>query len=427
MAYPAAPGHASSTSEACAGVVPGATTVEARGQRRAEEEVEHQVTHHHERGSSLRTLSQLALTGALLVALVLLAGCGGGTDDAPKTATAGATQAATEPQTKPKEIVVRSWGDPWSTSLQEYAGKQFTADTGIKVKFDLSDFGEVQTKIQQALASGRRPPVDVVHTVDRMADKAMAAKLSVPLDVENIVTNYADLTSAGKPEGTTNYVNIYSYTFPIIFRKGAVEPGKDFSWLDLLEPKYENTFVMASTYEVALYPIAKAMGIDPATDDLGPVWDTVKKLRKASCGVGQDVEFIEFLKSKQCAWGAFIAGNAFALEDAGVKVDWMVPKEGVTLARDSLYVPRGLPEDVTYWAQKFVNYVIDAETQTKLTAKTGTVPTNGKAEPRKDLIGDPAFPFTDAEIEQYAIPMDTRLAARNDDEWQSRYAAALQG
>jgi putative spermidine/putrescine transport system substrate-binding protein len=385
------------------------------------------VTNHFRRQSRRRRkLTLLTQAGLVLGVLALLAGCGG-SSSGPGQGNAQASAKLTEPKTKPKQIVVRTWGDPWSTGLQAWAGRQFTADTGIKVKFDLSDFGEVQTKIQQALSSGRRPPVDVVHTVDRMADKAMAARLSVPLDVESVVTNWRDLSVAGKPRDSTNYVNIYSYTFPMIFRKGAVRPGKDISWMDLLKPQYENTFVMANTYEVAVPPIAKALGIDLARDDLKPVWDTVKKLRRASCGAGQDVEFIEFLKQKQCAWGAFIVGNAFALRDAGVPADWVVPKEGATLASDSMYVPRGLPDDVTYWAEKYVNYVIDAENQTKLTAKTGTVPTNTKARPRRDLVGDAAFPFTDAEIQRYAIPLDARLAARHDDEWQSQYAAALQG
>ena len=70
-----------------------------------------------------------------------------------------------------------------------------------------------------------------------------------------------------------------------------------------------------------------------------------------------------------------------------------------------MYIPDDLPDNVTYWAQVFVNEVIDAKNQTDYNKAISAVPTNSQATPADFMQGDPAFPFTDEEIAKYAIPV----------------------
>lgn len=370
------------------------------------------------------TRRDLLKAGAVLGTSLLLTGCG---DD-------GEPGAAQEPDVaglrkdKPEKLVVRSWGDPWSTGIERSAGKAFMDDHGIEIEFDTSDIGEIQTKVQQAIDSGQRPPVDVVYTIATLAEKSAVQELVQPLDIENIVTNWDQLSSVGKPESGNSYVHVYSYTYTPIFLKDKIDPGQELSWKSIIEDaEYRSSFHMNASYHAILWPFARIAGIDPAQEDVSPVWDMVQQMRPNICGTGQDVEFIEFLKGGQCDWGVALVGDAFALRDAGLEVDWIVPVEGVTLTRDSMYVPRGLPENVDFWAQTFLNYVIDARNLTEWCRSVATVPTNSQSEVREDLQGDPAFPFTEEEIERYAIPEPIDVAARNDDDWQAAYTAALQG
>lgn len=337
----------------------------------------------------------------------------------------GGEAPSTSDSDKPDKIVVRTWGPPWSTSFEEYAAASFTAETGIAVEFDTTDFGEVQAKVRQAVQSNSRPPVDVVHTIGIFAEQASLEGLTHEIDT-SIVTHFEELTSAGKPQGGgSDYVNIYSYTFPVLYDQSQREVPADFSWLDLADPEWEGSFVMASTYEVLLFPVAKALGIDVTKDDMEPVWEALESMRQATCGAGMDVEFIQLLQSGECDSGAFIVGNAFALMDAGVDTNWVVPVEGVTYTSDSMYVPAGLPDNVAHWAQVFVNHVIEAKNLTSFAEQNGVIPTNSNSQPRSDMLGDPAFPFTDEEIAEHGIliPLDT--AARLTDEWQERYEAAI--
>jgi putative spermidine/putrescine transport system substrate-binding protein len=362
------------------------------------------------------------LQGGLAVGLGLALGACGDDGGASST-TSGASKAA-RPKTKPDKLVVRAWGDPYSTNIQKFAGKAFTDQTGIKVEYDLSDAGEIQAKVKRALAAGRRPPVDVVYTIATLAYTADVQKLLVPLNPE-IVTNFDSLTAPGKPVRGTTYANLYSYSMPVIFNPKETSFAEGASWAELADPKYKGGLVAGSGFQAMVYPYAKMLGLDLAKDDLQPVWDQIAKLQPNVSVVGDDTVFIETMKSGDSFIGSALVGDALAVKDGGVNVKWVVPKEGAGLLADSMYVCRGLPDDVTYYAQVFVNKVIDAKIQSQWCEKVGTVPTNKDAQPAKFMLGDPAFPFTDEEIEKYAIPEPVAVVAENFDEWNTQYSAVI--
>jgi spermidine/putrescine-binding protein len=362
------------------------------------------------------------LQGGLLAGLGLALGACG--DDGGATTSTSGGSGASVPKTKPDKLVVRAWGDPWSTNIQKYAGKAFTDETGIKVEYDLSDAGEIQAKVKRALAAGRRPPVDIVYTIATQAYTADVQKLLTPLDPE-IVTNFDAMTAPGKPVNGTTYVNLYSYSMPVIFNSKETSFAEGASWTELADPKYRGGLCAGIGFQAMLYPYAKMLGLDLATDDLQPVWDQIAKLQPNVSVVGDDTVFIETMKSGDSTIGSALVGDALAMRDGGVDVKWVVPKEGAGLLADSMYVCRGLPDDVTYYSQVFINKVIDAKLQTQWCEKVGAVPTNKDAKPAEFMLGDPAFPFTDEEVEKYAIPEPVALAAEKFDEWNTEYTAVI--
>lgn len=364
----------------------------------------------------------LGLTGAALGTFAL-AGCSTGAET-------GNSGAVTKPSTKPDRIIVRTWGDPWASTVKELVAGPFTEETGIAVEFDLGDFGPTHVKIQQALESGSRPPVDVVHTVGFFAEKARAQDLVVPLGAE-AVPNLAALSSTGLPEsGTASdspFVNAYGYTFPMIYDADQIDLSKGFAWADLQKSEFAKSYFAASTFEVLAFPFAKMLGIDPSTDSMDPVWEALREIRPSLSGFGQDSDFSTSLRGGQSKMGAFIAGNGVALREDGMNIKWVVPEEGVSLTNDSLYVPGGLPDDVTYWSQVFINTWLEQEIQTEFCETMGVIPVNAEAGLADYMMDDPAFPFTDEEIAEYAIPVPLEVTARNQDDWQGKYVAALQG
>jgi spermidine/putrescine-binding protein len=369
------------------------------------------------------------LQGGLVAgAALVLAACGsddgsGGSTGA--TAATGSTGGGV-PSTKPDKLIVRAWGDPWSTNIEQYAGSAFTEETGIKVEYDLSDAGEAQTKVKQALDAGDRPPVDVVYTIQTLAYTASVQKLLTPLDPA-VVTNFANLTQPGLPVDGTDYVNLYTYSMPIMFNPDETDFAEGSSWDALKDPKYAGGLYAGSGFQAWLYPYAKMLGLDLATDDLTPVWDYIStNLRPSISVVGDDTAFIESMKSADAVIGSALVGDGLAVIDGGTDCTWVVPTEGAGLLADSMYVCAGIPDDVAYYGQVFINHVIDAQIQTAWCEKVATVPTNKDATPAEFMVGDPAFPFTDEEIEQYAIVEPVALVAENFDAWNAAYTAAIQ-
>jgi putative spermidine/putrescine transport system substrate-binding protein len=365
---------------------------------------------------SRRTFLQ---TGLLAGAGIVLAACG----DRGEVQSGGQLE---KPSTKPERLIVRSWADPFSTALEESPARAFTEETGIAVEFDFTDIGEIHTKVQQSVDAGQRPPVDVVYTVGSLAVLADAQKLATPLDL-SIVTNYGDLTATGKAlTDPPSYVHIYSYSFPLIFATDRIQLPSDISWNDLYDPEYEGRMHADYLYTGAIYPLARIVDVDVANDDMTPVWDKLSALRPTIGSVGDDTVFIEAMKSGEVDFGYTLAANALALMDADVPVDLVAAAEGVSVTVDSMYVPPLLPDDVTYWANVFVNTVLDASQQTSMTAALAAVPTNKNATPADFMLEDPTvFPFTDEDLSAYALIEPLDVAARNNDDWQAKYNQAV--
>jgi Bacterial extracellular solute-binding protein len=267
--------------------------------------------------------------------------------------------------------------------------------------------------------------VDVVYTIGPYAYTAGVQGLAVELD-PSIVTNLAMLTAAGKPEGGNFYTNIYTYTIPVIFNTAKTSFATGDSIGTLADPKYKKILFVAPNFSPLLYPYAKMMNID-LTADLTPVWNEIAKLRPNIAAVGDDTVLIDTFKSGETSIGiGGLIGDIAALKADGVKADYAVASEGSTLTADSMFVAKGLPDDVTYYAQVFVNKVIDAKLQTEWCAKVQTVPVNSGAQPASSMVGEPGFPFTDEELAKYAIIEPFALSAENNDAWQAAYTNAIQ-
>ena len=360
--------------------------------------------------------------GAAVGAGLILAACGSNTGTgAITTGTANPTLA--KPATKPSKIVMRAWGEPYSTSLAKFPAKTFTDKTGIPVEFDLTDFPEIQTKVEQAVKAGQRPPVDVVYTVAPHAYAASLRKYAVPLDL-SLVTNFADLSAAGKPDdGTSNWTNLYTYTLPVVYRKDKVQIPGPISWNDLFDPKYRGAFTFNLDPNLMVWPIAKMLGLDPATDDMTPVFDKITTFRPQMAAIIEnDTQLIDFMNKGQAYMALAIVGDTPYITEGA----WIVPTEGVSLSADALYVPKGLPDDVTYYAQVFMNECISPENQTSYCTAVFAVPVHAKATPTSTMKGDPAFPFTDEELKKYEIPISNEVSTKNQDAWAEAFTVALQ-
>ncbi len=334
---------------------------------------------------------------------------------------ASASGTLAKPDQKPDRLIVRTWGGPWRTTYEKGAAASFTAKTGIPVEFDGTGTSEIQAKILQAVRAKSRPPVDVVLSVASLAYAAQIQKISIPLD-KHILTNSDQLSSIAQPAGITNYINVSSYSQPIVYNPKVVTMPASISWNEIFDKKYAGKLFVTNTFASLLHPVAKMMDLNPATDDLTPVFAKIAELKGNISATGDEEEFVAGIEAGEVTIGVTLA--ATALEVGGLK--WVVPKEGAVLGTEAFYVPAGLPPHVSYYAQMFINEALSAANQTALAAGIGEVPVNTAATIPKFMIGDPAFPFTEKDIAKYGIVTPVELDARNRDKWQAAYTAAIQ-
>ncbi len=334
---------------------------------------------------------------------------------------ANAETAIAEPATKPDRLIVRTWGGPWRTTYAEGPAASFTAKTGIPVEFDGTDFNEIQVKVRQAVSAGQRPPVDVVLTTQPLAFTAQVQEIAAPLD-PHLLTNLSELSNIAVPEGATSYINVSTYSQPIIYDPEQVDLPDNISWEELFDSKYAGKLFVTDTFPSLLYPVAKMLDLDVMSDDLTPAFDKISGLRGSIAAIGDEEEFIAAVEAGEVSIGVTLA--ATALEVEGLK--WIVPDEGVVVQAESFWVPVGLPEDVAYWAQIFVNETLSAANQSRIAAGIGEAPVNLNADIPEFMLGDPAFPVSEEDIAEFGIVVPVEFQARNVDKWQSAYTAAIQ-
>lgn len=364
-------------------------------------------------GASMNVRSAINFAPKLVAAAILAV--------AFQSVPAAANAKMAEPATKPERLIVRTWGGPWRSTYGDSAAASFTAKTGIPVEFDVTDFNEIQVKIGQSVAAGSRPPVDVVLTIESMAYAAQVQGTSIPID-PFMIDSRADLSSVAIPEGASNYINVSTYSQPIIYDPKQVTLPENISWAEIFDPKYAGKLFVTNTFTSLLFPVAKMLGLDYRTDDLTPAFAKIAELKGNIGAAGDEEEFIAGVQSGQINMGITLA--ATAMEVGGLK--WVVPKEGVVVSSEAFYVASGLPSDVNYWAQVFIGEALSAENQAKIAAGIGEAPVNIKAAVPEFMKGDPAFPISEADIAHYGIVVPVAIEAKNTDRWQAAYTAAIQ-
>jgi len=326
-----------------------------------------------------------------------------------------------EPAQKPDRLIVRTWGGGWKSTYAEGAAASFTAKTGIPVEIDVTGMSEIQVKVQTAVVADARAPVDVVLTIGPLAYAAQVQGLSIPLD-KHLLTNLDQLNSIAMPDEVTNYLNVSSYSQPIIYNPEMVDMPESISWEELFDEKYAGKLFLTNTHSSLLYPVAKMLGLDLATDDLTPAFDKIATLKNSISAVGDEEEFVAGIEAGEVTIGITLA--ATAIEVGGLK--WIVPEEGSVVGTEAFFVPAGLPDNVSYYAQVFINEVVSTANQSALAEGIGEAPVNMSATIPDFMVGDPAFPITDEDIAKYGIVVPVDLDARNRDKWQAAYTAAIQ-
>lgn len=298
--------------------------------------------------------------------LAAVAGCGNGARP-----TAAQSTAATQ---QPGERLVNVYN--WEDYIAPDTVAKFERATGIKVQYDVFDGNEVlETKLLTG-HTGYDVVVPSAYFLERMARQGVFQ----PLDRSQL-SNYGELDPkimamlAVNDPGNRYAVPYMWLTIGFAYNVAAIREALGDvaidSWAFIFDPQYAARLkhcglVMLDAPTDVLDAVRLYLGIDPNSEDLAELERTAAALRR----VRPYVYNFRSLYTSELANGEICmvlgySGDLLQARDLarqagkGVDIRYVIPKEGATLAIDTLAIPADAPHPDT--AHAFINFILRPE------------------------------------------------------------------
>ena len=159
---------------------------------------------------------------------------------------------------------------------------------------------------------------------------------------------------------------------------------------------------------------------------MDPVWEKIATAKPNIAILGDDAASVKALTEGEVDVSIHGIFNKIEAEEAGAPVANVVPEEGALLLGDAFYIHAGIPDDVAYYSQVFINECLGAEQQTNIADTLGVIPVNPEATLPDYMEAEPrVFPVTAEQVAESAIVAPIAAMAQNQDEWQAAFDEAV--
>lgn len=260
-----------------------------------------------------------------------------------------------------KRITVTNFAGAFDEAMHVAFADKFVEKTGIQVDFIL---GNQLQWLSQIEASPKSPPIDVAlvgaSILADTADKGMFEEPTVEKlpNLKNVDPTFVKACS-GKAVA-------FNYGFHgLAYNKDRVkEPPKSFK--EFMERTVKGDFV-AGLPSIKSYPTAFTVVIwrlndilGGTIDDISPVIDMVKRMKKNTVFWANFADFENFMRSGEMDIGLLPDGRAWSMIDSGTKsLGFYSPAEGGVLGPTAAAKPvNAKPE-----AWQFINALLEPEGQ----------------------------------------------------------------
>lgn len=302
------------------------------------------------------------------------------------TALAGAAAITTRPARAADEVVFASYGGTIEQFLRKSVISEFEKDTGIKVTYVV---GTAMSLYSRVLATRSRPEIDIYWANDLGHSSGKLLGLYGKIDPK-IVTNQDNLIDGAKqPDGIGVMSTVASsgiqYNTEKFKQMGWAPPT---SWMDLWDPKYKGKLAMYSINilyaQELLGVISRLTGgseknIAPGLKKIGEL----KEIGQIAATANTPAEMDNIMAQGQ-AWITYNGCNrVLTLKGQGAPFEFVNPKEGAS--RYALYLDpvKGAPHPEAL--QKFINFMLRADIQTRIADNIFYGPVNRDAKTSPDM------------------------------------------
>ena len=295
-----------------------------------------------------KTLSVL-LAAAMLLAMLALAGCGGGSA---------------------KTLNVYNWGEYISDGAEgsldtiKAFEKWYEAEYGEKVKVNYTTYASNEDMYAK-LSSGA-VSYDVVIPSDYMIQRMIAENMLLPLNFDNIPNyQYIDGSFRGLYYDPDDAYSVpYTYgVVGVIYNAAVVDEADAGDWDLLWNQKYSGEILQFNNSRDAFATAQYKLGLDVNSTDRAE-WDLALAELKAQAPLVKSYvmdEIYNMMESGEAAIGAYYAGDYFTMVDAqaeGVDLQFYYP-ERTNFFVDAMCIPNCCRDQEL--AEIFINYMLSEE------------------------------------------------------------------
>ncbi|MBE7038151.1 MAG: spermidine/putrescine ABC transporter substrate-binding protein [Ruminococcaceae bacterium] len=270
---------------------------------------------------------------------------------------------------------VYNWGEFIDMELLD----KFEEETGIKVLYDVyTDNESLYAKIRN---SGE-DSYDIIVPSDYMIKKMISEDMLAKIDFNNIPNikniNEAYLNPSYDPSGEYSVPYFYGMV-GILYNKNKVD-GKIKGMKDLFDEKYSRNVCMLYSMRDTIGMTLKMLGYSMNDTDPAHINEAKEILIKQKPNVlayGTD-ELVPKVADGSAAMAMVYSGDGIvaATEDPE-NVEFVIPEEGSNIAMDSMVILKTSKHKSE--AEKFINFMLDAENSAQNAIYTGYSTPNKEA------------------------------------------------
>lgn len=296
----------------------------------------------------------------------------------------------------------------WTEYLPKQVISQFTKETGIKVKYSTYDSNEAMyAKVKTLKGKGYDLVVPSTYYVDRMRREGLLQKID-----KTRLSNLGNLNPRllNQPYDPNNEYSIpYLWgTTGIAINTKVIEPQKVTAWADLWDPAYKNRLLLLNDMREVLAMGLKVLGYSVNSTDEKEIRAAYEKLTRILPNVRVfNAESPRTLYlSGEVPLGMDWNGDANMAHQENSNIQYIYPKEGVSMWLDSMVIPIGAEQVEA--AHKFIDFVLRPEIAKIISTEVGYTSPNLaaiKLLPEKVRNNRIAYP-TEADLKNAEFQVD---------------------
>ena len=265
----------------------------------------------------------------------------------------------------------------WSEYMPESVLKDFTKETGIKVKYSTYDSNEAMyAKVKTAGNSGYDIIVPSTYFVNKMSKEGLLEKID-----KSKLSNYKNLdpkllSKSFDPNNDYSIPYLWGTT-GISYNSSLVKENIN-SWKNLWNNEYKNSILLNDDMREVFGMALKILGCSANSTNPKEIEEAYNKLKELLPNV--KMFYSESQKqvylNEEVKLGMNFNGEGFMANEENENIKYIYPKEGALVWVDSLVIPKGAKNLEN--AHKFINFLLKPEVAKVISEEIGYATPNAK-------------------------------------------------